>query len=119
MSDSTKYKPYTVKDYKQLQSTVQSLKLGGLGANIGTEEWEKAKRKAAAAQEYAKSLRQGQVLYGAGTSGNSQQFKRNLHQKEKTARDRAIEFAKSIPKPKVKVGSSEYGRQSETNDSIY
>ncbi len=49
MSDSTKYKPYTVKDYKQLQSTVQSLKLGGLGANIGTEEWEKAKRKAAAA----------------------------------------------------------------------
>jgi uncharacterized iron-regulated protein len=62
VSDSTKYKPYTVKDYKQLQSTVQSLKLGGLGANIGSEEWEKAKRKAAAAQEYAKSLRQGQVL---------------------------------------------------------
>ena len=51
------YKPYTVKDYKQLQSTVQSLRMGGLGANIGSEEWERAKRKAEAAQEYAKSLR--------------------------------------------------------------
>ena len=71
MSESTKYKQYTIKDYKQLQSTVQSLKMGGLGANIGSEEWEKAKRKADAAQEYAKSIRQGQGLVGAGTSGSS------------------------------------------------
>lgn len=53
------YKPHTLKDYRQLQSTVQSLKMGGLGANIGTEEWERAKKKVEAAQEYAKSLRQG------------------------------------------------------------
>ena len=31
--------------------------MGGLGANIGSEEWEKAKKKFDAAQEYAKSLR--------------------------------------------------------------
>jgi len=43
------YKRYTVKDYKQLQQTVQSLRMGGLGANIGSEEWEKAKRKLDAA----------------------------------------------------------------------
>ena len=48
VSDKGNYKPYTVKDYKNLQSTVQSLKMGGLGANIGSEEWEKAKRKAEA-----------------------------------------------------------------------
>jgi len=36
--------------------------MGGLGANIGSEEWEKAKKKLDAAQEYAKSLRQGQSL---------------------------------------------------------
>jgi hypothetical protein len=33
------------------------LKLGGLGANIGSEEWERARKKLEAAQEYAKSLR--------------------------------------------------------------
>jgi hypothetical protein len=33
--------------------------MGGLGANIGGEEWEKAKRKLDAAQEYSKSLRGG------------------------------------------------------------
>lgn len=46
---SGSYKRYTVKDYKQLQQTVQSLKMGGLGANIGSEEWEKAKKKLDAA----------------------------------------------------------------------
>jgi hypothetical protein len=33
------------------------LKLGGLGANIGNDDWEKAKRKKEAIQEYAKTLR--------------------------------------------------------------
>jgi len=31
--------------------------MGGLGANIGSEDWEKARRKLEAAQDYAKSLR--------------------------------------------------------------
>jgi hypothetical protein len=31
--------------------------MGGLGANIGSEEWERARKKLEAAQEYAKSLR--------------------------------------------------------------
>jgi hypothetical protein len=43
--------------------------MGGLGANIGTEEWERAKKKVEAAQDYAKSLRVGQTLLGAGASG--------------------------------------------------
>jgi hypothetical protein len=48
--------------------------MGGLGANIGSEEWEKAKKKLDAAQEYAKSLRTGQSLQATanlGGSGNS------------------------------------------------
>ena len=28
-----------------MQSTTQTIKLGGLGANIGNEEWEKARKK--------------------------------------------------------------------------
>ena len=76
--------------------------MGGLGANIGTEEWEKAKRKQEAAQEYAKSLRSGQSLPQAAASGNSFKKVGKDMNKEKNARERAIEFAKSIPKPKVK-----------------
>lgn len=85
--------------------------MGGLGANIGSDEWEKAKKKAEASQDYAKSLRQGQTLSVAGTSGNSSQFKRRdpNQQKDKTARERALEFAKSIPKPKAaKVDGQNY-----------
>jgi hypothetical protein len=51
---SSKYKPYTQKDFNSMQVTTQSLKLGGLGANIGSDDWEKAKRKKEAIQEYAK-----------------------------------------------------------------
>ena len=79
--------------------------MGGLGANIGTEEWERAKRKAEAAQEYARSLRTGQALAGGPP------IKRGPP-KEKTARERALEFAKSIPKPRGAGGSQKADKQS-------
>lgn len=37
------YKPYTSKDYDNIKQSNGSQKLGGLGANIGNEEWNKAK----------------------------------------------------------------------------
>jgi len=40
-----KYKKYNIKDYNQLKQSVANTKMGGLGANIGGEEWEIAKRK--------------------------------------------------------------------------
>ena len=103
--------------------------MGGLGANIGSEEWEKARKKLEAAQDYAKSLRQNQILLGLNTSASQStsaqlSFKKKPHDKqEKTARDRALEFAKSIPKPKVKergaAGGSLNGGQSENNFDDY
>ena len=91
--------------------------MGGLGANIGSEDWEKARRKLEAAQDYAKSLRQGQNLLGVSTQiAASSSFKK----KEKTARDRALEFAKNIPKPKTKdrvgPGSLNGGQSEHTFD---
>lgn len=35
------YKPYNIKDFKNMQHQA-SVKLGGLGANIGGENWEQA-----------------------------------------------------------------------------
>lgn len=39
------YQKYSLKDYKEQQNTIKNQKLGGLGANIGGEQWEQAKRK--------------------------------------------------------------------------
>ena len=51
-TNSANFKPHSVKEYKQMAS--QPIKLGGLGPNIGHEEWEKAKKKQEQIQEYAK-----------------------------------------------------------------
>jgi hypothetical protein len=40
-----------------MQMAVKSLKLGGLGANIGSEEWEKARKKQEFFLEYGKQIR--------------------------------------------------------------
>ena len=40
-----------------MQMAMTNLKLGGLGANIGTEEWEKAKKKQEVFNEYGKQIR--------------------------------------------------------------
>eukprot|EP00352_Strombidinopsis_acuminata_P008720 CAMPEP_0176357362 /NCGR_PEP_ID=MMETSP0126-20121128/14719_1 /TAXON_ID=141414 ORGANISM="Strombidinopsis acuminatum, Strain SPMC142" /NCGR_SAMPLE_ID=MMETSP0126 /ASSEMBLY_ACC=CAM_ASM_000229 /LENGTH=64 /DNA_ID=CAMNT_0017710937 /DNA_START=1285 /DNA_END=1479 /DNA_ORIENTATION=+ len=40
------YKPYSMKDYKKMQNEkLAKNKLGGLGANIGSDEWERANQK--------------------------------------------------------------------------
>ena len=39
------YKKYGLKDYNDMKSTAANTKLGGLGANIGSEKWEAANKK--------------------------------------------------------------------------
>lgn len=52
-TNMSQYKKYNIKDYNMLQANLQSQKLGGLGANIGSEEWEVAKRKKEIQMQYA------------------------------------------------------------------
>ncbi len=40
---STNYKRYTLRDYRN--SDQMNYKMGGLGANVGGDEWQKAKSK--------------------------------------------------------------------------
>ena len=78
-------------------STQQNLRLGGLGPNVGNDEWEKAKKKKDQIQEYAKNLKiMNQV------KPQPVQKKKDEKPKEKTAREKALEFSKNVPKPKVK-----------------
>ena len=54
---SAQFKPYTQKDFKQMRQQTQSTRLGGLGANIGSEEWDKAQQKKQAQKLYAEQVR--------------------------------------------------------------
>lgn len=48
------YQPYSLKEYKELSRA--KIVLGGLGANIGTKEWEEKQQKMKKIQNYGKSV---------------------------------------------------------------
>ena len=48
------YKPYTLKDYKELEKA--GVILGSLGPNIGTKEWEEKKKKMQKMEEYSRKI---------------------------------------------------------------
>ena len=56
-SQTSQYKAYKLRDFKNMQEQTTHLKMGGLGANIGSDVWERAKRKKEAAQKYAEVVR--------------------------------------------------------------
>lgn len=51
---TVEYKPYTLKEYKEMERV--GVVLGGLGPNIGTKEWEEKKEKMKKMEEYAKRV---------------------------------------------------------------
>ena len=52
-TNTSQFRPYKLNDYKNMKNQQQNTRLGGLGANIGGEEWEKAQLKKQAAKQYA------------------------------------------------------------------
>ena len=84
------YKPYTLKDYKEIMNVDT---LGGLGANIGTEEWEKKKEKMDKMSEYAKNI------FKKAKNKNKELEKGNKNKQKKdelSTRKRANEYSKLI-----------------------
>ena len=74
----------------------ENQRLGGLGANIGGEEWEKAQLKKNAARQYAEQVRMQTQAMGLPKKD------RKAPVRELTAREKALEFAKNnVPKPKI------------------
>ena len=82
------YKPYTLKDYKEI---INVDTLGGLGANIGTEEWEKKKEKMDKMSEYAKN-----IFNKTKTLKNKNNHLMNKKKEEISTRKRASEYSKLI-----------------------
>ena len=86
-----------------MQQTTQNLKLGGLGANIGSDDWEKAKKKKELISEYAKNIKLQNTQ-----KPPSRKRENDDKVKEKTSREKALEFAKNVPKPKKRLDKEEY-----------
>ena len=81
------YKPYTLKDYKEIMNVDT---LGGLGANIGTEEWNKKKEKMDKMSEYSKNIfRKTKTIKNKGNINNKKK-------EEISTRKRANEYSKLI-----------------------
>lgn len=92
---TTNYKPYSLSEYKDMQSTHNSYKFGGLGANIGSEDWERAKRKREMQRQFAQSVKEQNMT-------KMIRRERQEQPKEISSREKAKMFAKNIPRPKPK-----------------
>ena len=60
-SDKRMFSPYTLKDYKKIKPNKYIL-LGGLGANIGNEDWKKASEKKQKMKNYWKTLKKNNFI---------------------------------------------------------
>ena len=92
------YKPYSLKEYKERHLDPSAYRMGGLGANIGTEEWEKQNNKVQAMKEFASKVK----IENRARSMNPPKQRKEI-EKEKSKREKAIEFAKNVPKPKQPI----------------
>jgi len=91
----TAYKPYSLRDYKDVKSRA-AVQLGGLGPNTNTSEWQKEKEKRNKMAEFSQNVKMfnSRRLIGGTDTG----FKPK-DEKERSRRDVALEFARNIPKP--------------------
>ncbi|TNV83972.1 hypothetical protein FGO68_gene1885 [Halteria grandinella] len=109
-SSGQHYKQHTLQDYKNLQQAVQSMRMGGLGANIGSEEWEKARKKQEFYAEFGKQIRLQNMQ-------KPLQKKTNV-EKEVSRRERALEFARQVPKPKIKQQCEQFEETAKSNGAL-
>jgi hypothetical protein len=107
-----KFTPYSITDYKTLSRT-HNAKLGGLGANFD-HQWEGKIKQQEKAKDFSKMIKEF----------NSEKVQKNPPRPpqqdkgaktEKNAREKALEFAKQIPKPKRKPAKEEEKEEKEMN----
>ena len=90
------YKPYTLKDYKEL--TRSKVIMGPLGANIGTKEWEEKKAKMKRMETYSNRINQTHKgITKLKKDSPQEEIEKNLKIKmEKSNRYRTYEYGKLI-----------------------
>lgn len=89
------YKPYTLKDYKDLIPTMGRINKGGLGANIGGEDWEKRQDRIRKMKDFQIEVKQKHY----GLFKTEEKGKEKEKDKDKSKRLLALEYCKyRLPK---------------------
>ncbi|CAI2365535.1 unnamed protein product [Moneuplotes crassus] len=89
------YKPYSLKEYRKKEVGSKTHRMGGLGANIGSEEWEKQNSKLQVMKQFSSRVKVSNKI-----TLESMPKKRREPVKEVSKLEKALEFAKNVPKPK-------------------
>jgi hypothetical protein len=90
------YKPYTLEEYNSKVRN-QNYKYGGLGANTHTDDWKEKKGNALKVNAFSEVIKEA----NAHKISSAPQSKRPEPAKKPSTREKALEFAKNIPKPKA------------------
>jgi hypothetical protein len=95
------YKPYTLKDYKEISSA--KIILGSLGPNTGTKEWEERQTKLKKMEEYASNVQQLKTRIKPKKETPQENVEKIKKEKiENSNRYKSYEYSKLIkPKPKT------------------
>ncbi|KAK9823517.1 hypothetical protein WJX72_003356 [[Myrmecia] bisecta] len=113
---TVQFKPYTAKDYQMKDYDPKHQRnywtLGTLGAEREDEELLAKREKAERLKEMAREVREQNLLKSAERTSRPQPH-RTSSPKDKSTREKALDFAKSIPKPELRrTRSGREGQQS-------
>lgn len=98
--NSVAYVPYTLNDYRVIKED-KYYQLGGLGAiSVGTEEWKNKKVSMDRRNEYARKVN---MANGKWLLTQNPWMERQEEAKVKSKCEKGLEFAKNIPRPRLKV----------------
>ena len=113
------YKPYTLKDYKEL--TRSKVVMGPLGANIGTKEWEEKKAKMKRMETYSNRINQTHKGINKLKKDTPQEeIEKNLKLKmENSHRYRTYEYGKLIRSARNYDANSKISAITGNNDNYY
>ena len=113
------YKPYTLKDYKEL--TRSKIIMGPLGANIGTKEWEEKKAKMKRMETYSNRINQTHKgITKLKKDSPKEEIEKNLQlKKENSHRYRTYEYGKLIRNVRGNYTNSKMSAITGNNDNYY
>jgi hypothetical protein len=111
-NDDGTYKPYTLRDYKEISSA--KIVMGSLGPNTGTKEWEERQLKLKKMEEYATAIKQSHKSALRVKKETPQEvLERQKKEKiESSSRNKSHEYAKLI-KPRSRMAYDSSGLDNE------
>lgn len=119
--DQKIYKPYTLHEYKEISDNFVKINSGGLGANIGTKEWNEKFEKVQKQKQYAEEIKKMnnhiKHNYKDPALENKEKIKKQI---ETSNRQKALMYCKNkLPSLHIKkrTDTSEFGEESKNNYS--